>query len=323
VQERETTADRRCIIVARSITRPGLLVLLTAIVGGGTPSAIAAEVPLETVATFDAHAQEYPEGVGLDGSGNIYVSLANTGEIRRIASDGAQSTVARIHVAGGYVLGLAVAPDGAIYVAVPATPQKDFGLWRIVNGTASRVARLDPQGFPNDVAIDATGNVYVSDSALGAVWKVAPTGAAAIWIQDPLLTGDRTAFGFGANGLELRDGALFVNNTSTGSIVRVPIQADGTAGSGEVFFQDPALIGADGLAFDVSGNAYVTTDGLQNTLVKVFAEGTVQTLATATDGLDYPASIAFGPGDDASSLYIANVGAAFRTPSVMRAVVGP
>jgi sugar lactone lactonase YvrE len=310
-------------IVARSITRPGLLVLLAAIVGGGAPSANAAEVPLETVTTFDAHAQEYPEGVALDASGNIYVSLANTGEIRRIAPDGAQSTVARIHVAGGYVLGLAVAPDGAIHVAAPATPQKDLGLWRIENGTATRVARLDPRGFPNDVAIDVDGNVYVSDSALGAVWKVAPTGTAVIWIQDPLLTGDRTAFGFGANGLELRDGALFVNNTSKGSIVRVPIQADGTAGSAEVFFQDPVLIGADGLAFDGAGNAYVTTDGLQNTLVKVSADGTVQTLATAADGLDYPASIAFGTGVDASSLYIANVGAAFRTPSVMRAIVGP
>jgi sugar lactone lactonase YvrE len=310
-------------IVARSITRPGLLVLLAAIVGGGAPSANAAEVPLETVATFDAHAQEHPEGVALDASGNIYVSLAYTGEIRRIAPDGAQSTVARIHVAGGYVLGLAVAPDGVIYVAAPATPQKDLGLWRIEHGTASRVARLDPRGFPNDVAIDVDGNVYVSDSALGAVWKVAPTGAAVIWIQDPLLMGDRTAFGFGANGLELRDGALFVTNTSKGSIVRVPTQPDGTAGQAEVFFQDPVLIGADGLAFDDAGNAYVTTDGLQNTLVKVSADGTAQTLATAADGLDYPASIAFGTGEDASSLYIANVGAAFRTPSVMRAIVGP
>jgi sugar lactone lactonase YvrE len=154
------------------------------------------------------------------------------------------------------------------------------------------------------------------------VWKVAPTGAAAIWTQDPLLEGDRTAFGFGANGLELRDGALYVNNTSKGSIVRVPIQADGTAGQPEVFFQDSALIGADGLAFDLFGNAYVTTDGLQNTLVEVHSDGTVQVLATAADGLDYPASIAFGLGDDASSLYIANVGAAFGTPSVMRATIG-
>jgi len=307
--------------VSRSITRLGLLVLVACIAGWMIP-AYAAEVPLETIARFDAHAQEYPEGVAVDASGNLYVSLSSIGEIRRIAPDGSQSTVARLHVGGGYVLGLAVAPDGAIYVAVPAKPQKDLGLWRIQDGVASRVAGLDPKGFPNDVALDGSGNVYVSDSALGAVWKVAPTGAAAIWIQDPLLEGDRTAFGFGANGLELRDGALYVNNTSKGSIVRIPIQADGTAGQPEVFFQDSVLIGADGLAFDLSGNAYVTTDGLQNTLVEVHADGTVQVLATAADGLDYPASIAFGLGDDASSLYIANVGAAFGTPSVMRATIG-
>jgi hypothetical protein len=56
--------------------------------------------------------------------------------------------------------------------------------------------------------------------------------------------------------------------------------------------------------------------------IEVHADGTVQVLATAADGLDYPASIAFGLGDDASSLYIANVGAAFGTPSVMRATIG-
>jgi sugar lactone lactonase YvrE len=307
--------------VARSIARLGSLVLIAATVIGGDLSANAAEVPLETIATFDAQAQEDPEGVAAAASGDLYVSLASIGEIRRIAPDGTQSTVARLHVGGGYVLGIALAPDGALYVAVPATPQKDFGLWRIEDGVASRVAALDPKGFPNDVVLDAAGNAFVSDSALGAVWKVTPTGAAAIWIQDLLLTGDRTAFGFGANGLELRDGALYVNNTSKGSIVRVPIRGNGSAGRAEVFFQDPALVGADGLAFDAAGNAYVTTDGLQNTLVEVHLDGTVQTLATAADGLDYPASVAFGSGADATSLYIANVGAAFRTPSVMRATV--
>ena len=144
--------------MSRSITRLGLLVLVACIAGWMIP-AYAAEVPLETIARFDAHAQEYPEGVAVDASGNLYVSLSSIGEIRRIAPDGSQSTVARLHVGGGYVLGLAVAPDGAIYVAVPAKPQKDLGLWRIQDGVATRVAGLDPKGFPNDVAIDGAGNV--------------------------------------------------------------------------------------------------------------------------------------------------------------------
>jgi hypothetical protein len=45
-------------------------------------------------------------------------------------------------------------------------------------------------------------------------------------------------------------------------------------------------------------------------------------LATAADGLDYLASVAFGTGDEATSLFIANVGVVFGTPTVMKALVG-
>jgi hypothetical protein len=49
----------------------------------------------------------------------------------------------------------------------------------------------------------------------------------------------------------------------------------------------------------------------------------VTTLATADDGLDYPASIAFGQGPrDSEELFVANVGANFGRPSVMAADIG-
>jgi sugar lactone lactonase YvrE len=309
--------------VSRSFSRFALILVLGGQALWSAAPASSAVVELETIVTFDPHAQEYPEGVAVDTSGNLYVSLSSIGEIRRIEPDGTQTVLARIHVAGGYTLGIALAPDGAIYAAVPATPRKDLGLWRIdPDGTTTRVSALDPKGFPNNVALDGAGNVFVSDSALGAVWRVTRDGATSIWVQHPLLQGNRTAFGFGANGLEVREGALFVNNTSTGSIVRVPIRGNGDAGRPTVFFQDASLVGADGLAFDDLGNAYVTTDGLQNTLVRVSGMGGTEILATAADGLDYPASVVFGEGVESSNLFIANVGVAFGSPSVMRAAVG-
>jgi len=49
---------------------------------------------VETVALFDALALETPESIAIDHDNNKYISLALTGEIRKIASDGPQSAYA-------------------------------------------------------------------------------------------------------------------------------------------------------------------------------------------------------------------------------------
>ena len=59
---------------------------------------------------------------------------------------------------------------------------------------------------------------------------------------------------------------------------------------------DEALLGADGIAFDSAGNLYVASV-IGSTLLKIDlteAEPTVSLLADAVDGLDGPASLAFG-----------------------------
>jgi sugar lactone lactonase YvrE len=116
---------------------------------------------------------------------------------------------------------------------------------------------------------------------------------------------------------------MFVGNTDEGTVVRIPVLPDGSADSPDVYIEDRQLVGADGLAFHVTGNLYVTTDGLGNSLVAVRPDRSTETLADASDGLDYAASIAFGTTrDQQDRLFIANVGASFERPSIMAADVG-
>jgi len=51
-------------------------------------------VAADTVVLFDPFAYETPESIQIDTSGSMYVSLAMTGEVRRIDEDGTQETLA-------------------------------------------------------------------------------------------------------------------------------------------------------------------------------------------------------------------------------------
>jgi sugar lactone lactonase YvrE len=68
--------------------------------------------------------------------------------------------------------------------------------------------------------------------------------------------------------------------------------------------EDEGLKGADGIAFDKKDNIYVTVNQFDK-LVRITPDEEIKTLAT--DGLDYPASIAFGVGEERESLYIINL----------------
>ena len=286
-----------------------VVLMLTAAVGLVSPADAANHVT--TLMTFDATAGELPEGIAIDKRGTMYLSFPLTGEIRAITRNGAESTYATLpHGPGFGPLGIAVDPQGNLYVAVNtgASTQGVYVVRR--DGTTEQLAGTEAITFPNDVTLDPRGNIYVSDSS-GAVWRVPRRGGEAEpWLQDPLLVGDNSAplpVPIGANGIEFRHNALYVVNTELGTIIRVPILPDGTAGTPEVFAQSPALLGADGMAFDVHGNLYVAVNG-QSTVVHVSSDGdTVTTIARTTDGLDFPSAVAFGTGGgERQTLFIIN-----------------
>jgi sugar lactone lactonase YvrE len=290
-------------------------------------AATAATVPLSTVVSLDPSANEFTEGLAVDHRGNIYVGLLFQGAILKISPDGGRSILATLPLGDtglGLIVGLAADDAGNVYVADDTFEAATQGIWRVSpTGEVERYAALDPTGFPNGLAFDDRGNLYVTDSGLGTIWKIdRGGGTATAWSSSPLLSGDPSFDNFGANGIAFWRGDAYVSNSDRSSIVRVPMNPDGTAGTATVYTADPTLGYADGITFDTHGNLYVASSSGSNTLERISPDRTIQTLATAADGLDYTASVAFGTSHgEHGTLYFTNAGITFGTPSVMAADV--
>ena len=262
-----------------------------------------AAVDIQVVVKYDPAARELPEGVAVNKRGEVFVSLSPLGEIRKIGRDGSESTLATIPLPAGAfpgVIGLATDAPGNVYAAAAVTTgdASATGVYKIArDGSFSRLPGTEAIAFPNGITLDKRGNLYVTDSIGGAVWRVpARGGTAEIWYQSPLLEGDGSAgFGIhiGANGIAFRHNGIVVGNSEGARLLHIPIEPDGSAGDATVLAEGPALHGADGIAFDVHGNVWLAVI-LQSKIVRVSPSGDIETIGTAADGLDFVSSVAFG-----------------------------
>ncbi|HZD21897.1 MAG TPA: SMP-30/gluconolactonase/LRE family protein [Acidimicrobiia bacterium] len=300
---------------------------------GGTATAFAAAPEFPDLIAFDRDAGEFPEGVAVDKMGNVLVGFDSPrGEVRKFTPTGEESLL--IDFGNPGVLGLAVDAVGNVYAARQVQPNN--GVYKVdEDGNAILVPGTDAIVFPNSLAFDNQGNLYITetfsfdppltsfgncgDFGLGGIWKVPKGGDAELFLRHDLLTGlcisnPPIPFPIGANGIAFRHGELFVVNTEKAIVVRVPIDARGEAGEPETVATVPDIIPPqpfvpelDGLALDVHGNMYVPVI-TQSRIVKISADGsTIETVATDADGLDFPASLAFGTGrGERQSLFVTN-----------------
>ncbi|WAS96326.1 SMP-30/gluconolactonase/LRE family protein [Nannocystis punicea] len=255
------------------------------------------------VRAFDPAQGELPESITTDWAGNLYMSMGPT--VKRLKPNGQLTTLATPPVPEGtFMLGLKFGWDGYLYAgsgAFAPEPAAAF-VWRInpITGHTTEYAALDPLGFPNDLAFDDRGDLYVTDPFLGVIWKIDDDGDADVWLADPSLEGDPvTPFlpfhSFGVDGIAFDRWKrnLYVGNLDYGTIVRIPIECHGEPGEPEVWVDDyDKLAGADGIAFDADGDLYVAVNG-QDRLVRVDDDGDVHVLAQG-GLLDAPSSVVFG-----------------------------
>lgn len=250
------------------------------------------------VAHFDLSAGQTPEDVAVEPNGSADISFSEADEAARVSLDGHVSVLGQLPRTGtcapnpvALSLGLVRAPDGTLFL-VDCTGGADTGVWRIRPGLApTQIASLPANSFPNDMALDVLhGQLYIADSALATVWRVPIAGGAPLaWISDATLA--KTSF-IGANGIAIHDQAVWVSNTDAGTIMRIPIQPDGSAG--------PVRTVVTGLAGAVDNFIFVPgTDAILAALVVadevvLIQDGRTRVVLTAADGLSSPTSIAAG-----------------------------
>jgi len=328
-----------------------VLLLLTAFLGG--PAVVTANPiigPVNLVFSFD-HVFSHglpgnPEGLAIDKKGNVYVALYYLGEIWKFPPGGAPAVFTTIdfgtnYCCGGGMVGMAVDEADNLFVAVASFDPATHGIWKVDrHGNAALFAKLPPEtnpygggytglGFPNGMAFDDEGNLFVTDSYMAGIWKITRFGKVTFWLQDPMFDYAPNAFNgysyfYGANGIEFDRGTMYVTSTDLGLIARISMPAGNAKPHARIFVRDPSLIGADGLAFDADHHMYVAID-YQNTLVRISPRGTITTLATATDGLDFPASPSFDQRlGHRTTLYFTNFGFNLSPvqPSLMKVDVG-
>ena len=305
------------------------LLAALAVVAIVLPIAVAgAAVGVSVVVDYDPARGQLPEGVAVDKRGDVFTSLSPLGQVWKVSRDGTQSLLAQVVPpgAGNGVVGLAVDAPGNVYVGAATLDPATSGVYKIArDGSFVRLPGTGAIAFPNGIALDKRGNVYVTDTIGGSVWRVPASGEPATeWFESPLLLGDGSfGFGFplGANGIAYRHNEIVVGNTEAGRLVRIPINPDGSAGSASILAESLALLAVDGITFDVHGNVWACVIA-QSTIVQVSPTGVVTTVATAADGLDWASSLAFGKNGD---LWVVNFGIGppgGPGPALLRLAVG-
>jgi sugar lactone lactonase YvrE len=270
-----------------------------------------------------------PEGLAADPRGNLYVasnsdSATTVGYICVINPAGQITDT--IPVPAGAVPAVGLLGElwerGQLYVLDQADDVSPHGrLLRIDPVTHTVTTVATGFTFPNGVVEDRQGNLYISDSFEGRVYRLTPGGVPTVWAADPSLISTNPAQPVGVNGIEFDRGGhyLYVANTGNRQVLRIPVKADGSAGPIQLFADGAvidrslglagpvALYGADGIQFDVKGNLYVMAN--QADEVQVLApDGALvhRYSGTGSNALDFNASPVF-VGD---MLYMTNMSAA-------------
>ncbi len=237
----------------------------------------------------------FPAGVAVDKSGNVYVADANNNKIRKISPAGNVTT-------------LAGSGD---------------------TGSADAVGIAASFAHPYGVAVDSTGNVYIADRDNNKIRKISPAGVVTTLAGTGLpgiVDGSAATATFdNPMGVVCDDlGNLYVADTNNAEIRKISSQGmvstfAGSAALKPTLGMAGPLVSPRGLALDKSGNIYVA-DEAANFIRRISTDGKITVFAGmggngagrgSTDGVGTEATFYYPSGvavDEHGNIYVADQG---------------
>jgi sugar lactone lactonase YvrE len=246
------------------------------------------DLPVGTIVNFGPNLQtaaggacRQPEGLAVDPNGNFYTasnsdSATTVGHVCVIDPKGNLVDIIDVPAGpGAAAIGLVgeLWEDGHLYVLDQADNIVPHGRILRINPRTHAVSTVaSGLAFPNGMAEDRHGNIYVTDSLLGAIYRFSEDSPQLVtWFQSPALISNNPDQPVGANDLafDADENFLYVDNAGNRQVMRIPLDRKGNPGAIQLFadgatldqqlgLQGPvALFFADGMQFDVKGNLYV------------------------------------------------------------------
>src|SRR4051794_26601061 len=280
-----------------------LAALCCAVIGVASAQGAAAHgVQISVLATFDA--AHGPAAVAATNQGDV-VTLAGSSVVS-VGPNGQQKTLTSIPGgAFGIPIGIGYDKSHQLCVALPESfgpPAAGTVLTVSPNGKQTAAVpgsegMIAPDGFGLD---SSTGDLYVTDIYGNSIWRIGTDGVARPWTSiatNPLL--------LLPDGVKVVDGAVY-SSIEGGKILRIPINADGSAGTAQVRAQIPGSVFFDDMVLDDrTGDVYVTRLDT-NELLQITPSGVITPIATNADGLLGAANMVLTHVGQSTVIYLAN-----------------